>query len=260
MWKQSFDYHRTYVPTTSKRLYTIVHLGLSDTLWVNKDEAIATAKKSAVEEDSLPVLIENISDIKTASKKAVNVYVSDIAGTEWVKVSNKEVYDLIQYDIKTSGKHVIYDEHINIADTDRYASDRFDCYISLAETHLGLNVSLQINAAQLGIASSVMYWFYEFSERDKAVLALNRLVDGTKKISDRVEYERIPFANIGPMIRHMAIDVDVEHREQTGIFSVKNSFHQQIEPDWRVSIYGNRYPEHTSGNKTEYTYRYPLEK
>lgn len=260
MWKQSFDSHRTYVPTTSKRLYTTINHGLEDGIRTDRNEAIKLAQAMAEEEDALPVLIEKVVDVKTASKNSANVYVSDIKGNEWTKVSNKEVYDLIQYNIKTSGKHVIYDEHINIADTDRYASDRFDCYISLAETHLGLNVSLQINAAQLGIASSVMYWFYEFSEREESIKTFKTLVDGAHKISDKVEYEIIPFANIGPMIRHMAIDVDVEHREQTGIFSVKNSFHNQVEPDWRVSIYGNRYPEHTSGNITEYTYRYSLEK
>lgn len=140
------------------------------------------------------------------------------------------------------------DHHDLFADLDRYSSDRMEAYTQLRETTAGYDVSFQVNAAQLGIASYVHYWHYTHEELPQARKTFNQLKKISREISQKVEYEKIPFSVIGPIFRTKLYGIDDDHKESSGLPTFNEAIHVQYEPDWRETIYGNRYPGHNITN------------
>lgn len=138
--------------------------------------------------------------------------------------------------------------HYGIQDVDRVTTDRFECYISLLRTITGYDVGFQINAGQLGIASNVHYWHYRMNEEKQARKTLSEISKVSKEFISSYENDKVPFSIIGPKIRSLLRHIDHDHREGTGVFLVQESFGLPVEPDWRETIYGNRYPLPTTGN------------
>jgi hypothetical protein len=140
------------------------------------------------------------------------------------------------------------DVYFALQDLDRFATDRFGCYVSFGKTITGYDLSFQINAAQLGIASSIYYWHYKDSEEKQARKTASEIRKLVKQFVDQQQDDKAPFANIGPNVRAMLQDVDPQHREGTGVFLVQESFRLPFEKDWRETLYGNRYPGHVTSN------------
>lgn len=146
-------------------------------------------------------------------------------------------------------KYLVEDHQAVFSDIDRYASDRFDCYVSLRGTKFGFDVSFQVNASQLGIASYVQYWHYKDGEYLVAKNAFEKIKIISDDLVKEVEDNRIPFANIGPMTRNALRDVDAEHKERSGVQSFNQNLSNEQAPDWRATLYGNRYTGHTIENQ-----------
>lgn len=140
------------------------------------------------------------------------------------------------------------DAHFGIQDLDRAATDRFECYVSLAKTITGYDIGFQINAGQLGIASNVHYWHYLSNEYKVAKQTFFEIKEATHDFIKQYELEKRSFALLGPELKAILRKIDFPHREGTGVFLVQESFHLPVEGDWRQSLYGNRYPGHAVSN------------
>lgn len=152
---------------------------------------------------------------------------------------------------KTAAKYEKLDHHGIFADVDRYVSDRLECYISMRGSITGYDVAFQVNASQLGIASYVQYWHYQNNEFELAKKTFEAAKEVNKKIIADVEYNKIPFACIGPMTRAALKNIDVEHKEKSGVVQFNTSLRYDNDAaDWRETIYGNRYPGHDIANQT----------
>ena len=147
-------------------------------------------------------------------------------------------------------KYFADEHHAIFADLDRYMSDRFECYVAFRGTKYGFDVSFHVLHAQSGVASYVQYYHY----KDGEYVVAKKTFEELKVISDglvkEVEDNRIPFSNIGPMSRNALREVDVIHKESSGVQSFNQNLLLEQAPDWRTTLYGNRYPGHTLDNQT----------
>lgn len=160
-----------------------------------------------------------------------------------------------EYDFnKTAASYLSQDHHDVFADVDRVVSDRLECYVQLRGSVTGYDVSFQVNAAQLGIASYVQYWHYRDEELQLAKTTFNELKKISKTLVEQVEYEKIPFSNIGPMSRSALCYIDQDHKEKSGVEMFNKALKTYTEPDWRKTIYGKRYPGHDLQNQSGETF------
>lgn len=142
-----------------------------------------------------------------------------------------------------SAKKIMQVHKETLHDTDRFICDRYELHLVLEGTVQGYSLGFQINASQLGVASTVFYWHYEESELEKARKTFNTVKKISAKLSDQFRYENLPFSLTGPMFKHHLCGVDIAHQEKTGIYVFDRSTMIRNEPDWRETIYGSRYPK-----------------
>jgi hypothetical protein len=121
----------------------------------------------------------------------------------------------------------------------------------LRGTKTGYDVSFQINASQLGVASYVQYWHFDENERNAAVKTFEELKKQSNSLVKQVEYEKIPFANVGPMTRAALKHIDVDHKEKSGVLLFNKALQEETAADWRQTLYGNRYPGHMIVNQLD---------
>lgn len=141
--------------------------------------------------------------------------------------------------------------YFGIQDLDRSATDRFDCYVSLAKTLTGYDLGFQINASQLGVASNVCFWHYRGNEYKIAKKSFHEIKEKVHDFIRQYELEKRPFAILGPEIKSILRGIDLDHREGIGVFLVQESFKIPIAGNWCETLYGNRYPEYTVSNMSE---------
>jgi len=164
--------------------------------------------------------------------------VSRNASTRWKQKLTKIAAD------KEEFRPYYKDEfQFEIADVDRYATDKYFANLVLQETKNLYSIGFQMYNYQVGITGSVQYWHYELNELDRAKKAFKDIKSALIKTMSDIEYNRPPMAVITPMIRSALQNIDIGRKERSG-----NYFHNWFEelakePDWRTTIYGNRYPE-----------------
>lgn len=132
-----------------------------------------------------------------------------------------------------------------IADVDRYATDKYFANLTLLETDNLYSIGFQMYNYQVGITGAVQYWHYEKNELDRAKKAFNEIKTALIETMSGIEYHRPPMAVITPMVRAALQNIDIGRKERSG-----NYFHNWFEElpkesDWRTTIYGDRYPSAT---------------
>ena len=132
-----------------------------------------------------------------------------------------------------------------ISDVDRYATDKYEANLALQETQNLYSIGFQMYNYQLGVTGAVQYWHYEKNELDRAKRTFNEIKTALKNIMQDIEYHRPPMAVITPMVRAAIQPIDVERKERSGNYFYNWFEELAKEPDWRTTIYGNRYPEAT---------------
>ena len=129
-----------------------------------------------------------------------------------------------------------------ISDIDRYTTDKYAANLTLQETDKTYSIGFQINNAQIGIAGATQYWHYSKNKFKEAKSTFNELKNVLHKTLVDIGYHRPPMALIAPMIRSAIFHIDILHRER----GIKSSYdfgdYTKFAPDWRETIYGNRYP------------------
>lgn len=139
-----------------------------------------------------------------------------------------------------------------ISDTDRYITDRYDLIVSLKENKDGHALGLQVMNSQLGLCGYVSYWNYGPDEYQVAKTTFSEVKKVCDEIGEQATFERIPMAVIGAMIRHGVEKIDIPHFERSGVIGF-NWYNTDVDkaPDWRTTIYGNRYPSSSLSNLQE---------
>lgn len=129
-----------------------------------------------------------------------------------------------------------------IADVDRYATDKYFANLTLQETSKLYSIGFQMYNYQVGITGAVQYWHYEKNEFAQAKKTFKELKKVLAKTMSKIEFHRPPMAVITPMIRAAFQPVDLRHKERSGNYFYNWFEELPKEPDWRTTLYGNRYP------------------
>ena len=129
-----------------------------------------------------------------------------------------------------------------IADVDRYATDKYFANLTLQETDKLYSIGFQMYNYQVGITGAVQYWHYEKNEFGQAKKSFNELKRILIKTMSDIEFHRPPMAVITPMVRAAFQPVDLRHKERSGNYFYNWFEELPKEPDWRTTLYGKRYP------------------
>jgi hypothetical protein len=129
-----------------------------------------------------------------------------------------------------------------IADVDRYATDKYFANLTLQETDKIYSIGFQMYNYQVGITGAVQYWHYEKDDFERAKRTFNEIKTVLAEVMTDIEYHRPPMAVITPMIRSALQPIDIGRKERSGNYFYNWFEELPKEPDWRKSLYGNRYP------------------
>lgn len=129
-----------------------------------------------------------------------------------------------------------------IADVDRYATDKYFADLTLQETDKMYSLGFQMYNYQVGITGAVLYWHYDKDEFDRAKRTFKKAKAALRKTMRDIEYYRPPMAVITPMVRAALQPIDIAKKERSGQYFYNWFETLPKEPDWRESLYGNRYP------------------
>ena len=129
-----------------------------------------------------------------------------------------------------------------IADVDRYATDKYFANLTLQETDKLYSIGFQMYNFQVGITGAVLYWHYDKDEFARAKRTFKKAKTALKTVMRDIEYHRPPMAVITPMVRAVLQPIDVGKKERSGNYFYNWSELEAKEPDWRKSLYGKRYP------------------
>lgn len=140
-----------------------------------------------------------------------------------------------------------YAFHADIAEQDRYTTDRMECDVWLKGSRWGYTVSVLLTHTQTGLASMPAYWKYGNNEKAAAQRSFRECKSLVQDFLREYEQELYPFALVSPKIRGVFQFHDTDHRDTTFIPLVNYSTNIKRETDWRQTIYGNRYPEKPLG-------------
>lgn len=130
-----------------------------------------------------------------------------------------------------------------IADVDRYATDKYFANLTLQETEKRYSIGFQMYNYQVGITGSVQYWHFDKSKLKQAKKTYKEAKNALTKIMKEIEYHRPPMAVITPMIRKVLQPIGLEHKERSGNYFYNWFEELPKEGDWRQTLYGERYPD-----------------
>ena len=136
---------------------------------------------------------------------------------------------------------------IQLTDTDRYIADKYEIYGTLRHNRFGYSVGCYIKSTQLGGTAFSQYWHYTDDELNSAKNTFKDVKVAAEELQDEFEYEVMPFSLLRPMFRARMNEVDVDHKENSGVVGYNRYLDTKQVADWRVSLYGTRYPERSYG-------------
>lgn len=148
---------------------------------------------------------------------------------------------------KTAARYYREDYSDSFADSDRYITDRYDLKLSIVGTKFGYSVSCQVYSIQIGLASYMQYWHYKDSELNEAKKTFSKIKSFTEQIRKYLEFNRHPMVSVLSQFKSHMSPIDIRHQERTGITSVNQAKFLPVADDYRVTLYGNRYPENDIG-------------
>lgn len=167
-----------------------------------------------------------------------------IENIRWRRKLNKTALKKIADDVEIDFDAPYYKDEFQfeIADVDRYATDKYFANLTLQETDKIYSIGFQLYNYQVGITGAVQYWHYEKNDFERAKRTFEKVKTVLKKTMTKIEYYRPPMAVITPMIRSAIQPIDVGRKERSGNYFYNWFEELAKEPDWRTTLYGNRYP------------------
>ena len=171
-----------------------------------------------------------------------NIPIWDSSGWKYVCADKNDMF--VKYAQKNYSKYYKRDFTIEIADRNRYETDKSDINLAIRETEEGYSISCMVYASHVGVAAYVQYWHYKKDEFEKALQTFNRVKKASTRMGRESDHTHIPMSVIIPMFRSGLQDIDIEHRERSGVYNFNQSLEVAAEGDWRTTIYGPRYPTH----------------
>ena len=136
-----------------------------------------------------------------------------------------------------------------MGDVQRYLYDPYSVSIYITQLeNKSVHVSLTVSHLSIGTQVWQDFWKYNIKEEAKAKETYNQLKKITKEIYEEFLTNKIPNNLFFNYIRKATADIDKEHRPKSRIAQINWARDISYEKDWRISIYGNRYPtEETDG-------------
>ena len=144
----------------------------------------------------------------------------------------------------------------SIADTDRYTTDRYDLLLSIREYKDRYAIGFQVNSVQLGVVSASGYWTFKKDEAKYAKKTYRQVKAKVKETQRYIEENRPKFVLLLPLFMAAMQDIDIEHKEKSGITSYNQSIEVPRESDWRQTVYGDRYPTGDSPSEMNHINRF----
>ncbi len=142
---------------------------------------------------------------------------------------------------KAMKKHVVFKVH----DTDRYQTDDYAINVSMQENVDKISIGIYITNYKVGVSGYQEYWHYRLDEKSDAKETYAKLHDTMSEVTEDFEHNNLPMSLLKPVVRRALDGIDVEHKERSGVSSY-NTYITEVEKeaDWRLSLYGHRYPGH----------------
>jgi hypothetical protein len=134
-----------------------------------------------------------------------------------------------------------------IHDIDRYCTDDYNVNLALDETKKGYSIGLYVINTKLGISGYQEYWHFKKNEKKSAIKTYENIQKIVEKTTKDMTYSLQPMTGVKTQLRAALDKTDVEHKERSNV-PLYNFYIADIEkaPDWRNTIYGNRYPDISS--------------
>ena len=144
-----------------------------------------------------------------------------------------------------ANNHLHKNKTFNIHDTNRYQTDDYAINIAIQENVDKYSIGIYITNYKVGISGYQEYWHYGLDEEDVAKTTYSKLEQAIKEITADFEYNNLPMSLLKPVVRRALDGIDVGHKERSGVI-MYNYYTTDVEkePDWRLSLYGHRYPGH----------------
>jgi hypothetical protein len=140
----------------------------------------------------------------------------------------------------------------SFGDYQRWVVDAYEVRLFKTKTPAKITISLNVWNGHLGEMTFQEFWKYGSNEDSKASTAYRKMVgiaeDVTKQFTSGEDSEA-PNNQIANVLRAKMWEADRENLAKSNIPSINYSRQKaSYEPDWRSSLYGNRYPTgETSG-------------
>lgn len=139
---------------------------------------------------------------------------------------------------------IVMVEEFHIYDTDRYVSDDYIISLVLQERIDRFCLGVCVTSNKVGVSEYQEYWVFEPEDKSVATTTFNECKKRLSKVTNDFTYHNSHAALLNPAIRSALIDVEVGHKEKSGVTTYNSHLLDPYkEPDWRVSLYGNRYPK-----------------
>jgi len=132
-----------------------------------------------------------------------------------------------------------------VHDTDRYLSDDYAINIAIQENVDKFSIGVYVTNYKVGLSGYQEYWKFAKNEKKIATACYRELYRRMSEIAKEFEYQNWPPSLLKPMIRNLLNDLEVGNKERSGIIHYNwYALDADKEPDWRVTLYGGRYPAH----------------
>jgi len=159
---------------------------------------------------------------------------------------NNRLFKTAKYDTAHAPKGVLSKSEVHlIYDTNRHCTDDYAVNVAIQETEDSYSVGLYVVNQKLGIACYRDYWHYKKDEKPASLKVYNELNKRAAQVVNDFQYYHWPVSIIQSKIVNALQDVDLPHREKSGVSQYNTYLTEvQVDSDWRSLIYGGRYPKY----------------
>lgn len=146
--------------------------------------------------------------------------------------------------ISGTKKHIV--EFINTENN----KDNYFCELVLRKTSKVSKVKLVLYTGILDYAAFEEIWVFDKKQHTLAVSIFHLVKNELEEVQEEYNKSMIPSTNIMPMIRNRIKEVGSKFKQKTHVPSLDMAkLLNELNGDWRESIYGSKYPELEQGNK-----------
>lgn len=140
-----------------------------------------------------------------------------------------------------TNQHDIYQDFF---DVQKYVMDSYSLRTSISKTKNHIKVTTTISHSMIGGLAFYMYWSYPLTEGKEALKTYDEINKIIKEVTTEMIEDGSPTAILYPMLREKWHKIDPEHEAKSNVPCVNYANRMLVEPDWRKSLYGTRYPNY----------------